>query len=236
MNLGIGRANRTQRERERGLAALCHLLLHRFENLGLDKIAPVHGQTRQQGRQASIVLPIPNRLERVPLRTEVKMCATFGARCSICSRGHRRCRIDRTVGQDDPVLAVSRPCRNITAFNVEQHAFWLAFQGRAAAATPRRMDVDHIAGLRDEDIGIAEHFLFRRAGIENEVRRLGSLAAERAPRPEAAAIAVTNCDAGIRREDLEFQRRWRGHRASGRGRRNRARARNARSARAPRSR
>src|SRR4029077_15426675 len=67
------------------------------------------------------------------------------------------------------------------------------------------MDGDHIAGLRDKDIGVAEHFLSRRAGIENEVRWLGSLAAECAPRPEAAAIAVTKGDAGIWREDLEFQ-------------------------------
>src|SRR6516165_6645867 len=69
------------------------------------------------------------------------------------------------------------------------------------------MDVDDVAGLRDEDVGIAEDLLALRSGIEHEIGGLCRLAAERPPRPETATIAVAHGDMRIGREDAELEHR-----------------------------
>src|ERR1700753_2271742 len=66
------------------------------------------------------------------------------------------------------------------------------------------MDVNHVAGLGDEDIGIAERALTWGARIEDQIRRLGRAAAENAPGPKTRTIAVTDRDARVGGEDAKL--------------------------------
>src|SRR5271163_2636242 len=68
------------------------------------------------------------------------------------------------------------------------------------------MDVNHVAGLGDEDIGIAKHALTRRARIEDQVRRLGRAAPKDTPGPKTRTIAVADRDAGVGGEDAKLHR------------------------------
>ncbi len=82
----------------------------------------------------------------------------------------------------------------------------LAIERPAAPAAAWRVDVDHITRIGDEDVGVAEHTLARRARIEDQVRRLGRAAAEDAPGPEAGTVAVAHRNAGVGGEDAELHR------------------------------
>ena len=179
-------------------------MLHGCEDLRLHEEPPMNRQPAENAREHMVVSGIPNRLEIVPFGSEIKMPRHL-------PRPHRRPQRSGPGGVDRAPVdrhAIQRPRRrfgDVAAFDIGEHPFRFPIQWRAPPVAARRVDVDQIARLGGEDIGVAQHLLPRCAGIDNEIRSLRRPPARNTPGAELQRSAVAHGDARVRRENLEFQ-------------------------------